>query len=69
MTVNGEILSALLDSDSTHSYISERVVLEIKVNIHPSNKFISMTQKTLITSFQRYADPTQRHNSQSYVAA
>ena len=45
--INKIQLSALLDSCSTDSYISDRVARELKLEIHPSNKSIILAQKTL----------------------
>ena len=38
--INKIQLSALLDSCSTDSYISDRVAQELKLEIYPSNKII-----------------------------
>lgn len=42
-----EKLSVLLYSCSTHSYLSEGVVRELNLKVHPSSKGISIAQKTL----------------------
>ena len=68
--INKIQLSALLDSCSTDSYISDRVARELKLEIHPSNKSIILAQKTLYTVSRRYVvvNLLLYLNSQLYVA-
>ncbi|XP_064103977.1 uncharacterized protein LOC135213780 [Macrobrachium nipponense] len=68
VTVKGKKLSALIDSYSTESYISEKVVQELELKVHPSSKGISMAQKSLNTSSPGYvvADLMLGLDNQSY---
>ena len=63
-------LSVLLHSCITESYISEREARELKLEIHPSNKSIILTQKTLNTISRGYVvvNLPLCLNDQSYVA-
>ena len=68
--INKIQLSALLDSCSTDSYISDRVARELKLEINPSNKSIILTQITLNTISRGYivVNLLLCLNGQSYVA-
>ena len=67
--INKIHLSAVLDSCSTDSYISNRVAQELNLEIHPSNKSIILAQKTLNTISRGYVvvNLLLSLNGESYV--
>lgn len=70
VTIRGQKVSALMDSCSTDSYISEKVAQKLHLQVYPSSKGITMAQKSLNTSSPGYvsADIVLDLNNQSYPA-
>lgn len=69
-TVNGRKVSAVMDLCSTDSYLSEAVVQELKLKMHPTSKGVAMAQQSLTTFYPGYVavDLHLNLDNQSYPA-